>query len=305
MANSLIADLFKFTKNPSRFYQEEIQNKYKTNHKFQILIHLIAFNILLSFAAVRIQTLITNISGYNIGDNNVVAETLDQFPFITAFLVAVIAIPLIEEIVYRLWIKPSKPIFVIGFFIFIIFNLPLIPGIQNLSPFLLILLSFVAFISLMYTSIWVDKQKLEKILLENLRFIVYFTAITFGLIHIFNYENIGNFWWLTPILILPQLIGGFTLGYLRLKLGFVWGFFGHALYNCIFVIPLLGYLNASPELQNMLETEMMIENLSQSDQFYFWILTISNLLIFGLIAILNIQVFQEFFKSLKSEHINE
>ncbi len=61
----------------------------------------------------------------------------------------------------------------------------------------------------------------------------YFSAVFFGLVHIGNYTNIEQFWWLTPLLVLPQLFGGIELGYIRTQYGLMWAMFNHALNNFI------------------------------------------------------------------------
>jgi len=61
----------------------------------------------------------------------------------------------------------------------------------------------------------------------------YFSAVFFGLVHISNYTNIERFWWLTPLLVLPQLFGGIELGYVRTQYGLIWAIFNHALNNFI------------------------------------------------------------------------
>jgi len=61
----------------------------------------------------------------------------------------------------------------------------------------------------------------------------YFSAVFFGLVHISNYTNIQQFWWLTPLLVLPQLFGGIELGYVRTQYGLMWAMFNHALNNFI------------------------------------------------------------------------
>ncbi len=61
----------------------------------------------------------------------------------------------------------------------------------------------------------------------------YFSAVFFGLIHITNYANIQQLWWLTPLLVLPQLFGGLELGYIRVQYGLFWAMFNHALNNFI------------------------------------------------------------------------
>ena len=86
----------------------------------------------------------------------------------------------------------------------------------------------------------------KKFWLKNYRFFFYASAIIFGLVHITNYENrftllLALF---TPFIILSQLASGFVMGYLRVRLGFLWGFLYHAIWNFVaFIVPYLLFHN--------------------------------------------------------------
>lgn len=94
-----------------------------------------------------------------------------------------------------------------------------------------------------------SKEKIfKKFWLSNYRFFFYASAIVFGLVHITNYENkfTAFFLALSPFIILSQLASGFVLGYLRVRLGFLWGFMYHAIWNFVaFIIPFLIYHNTT------------------------------------------------------------
>lgn len=64
----------------------------------------------------------------------------------------------------------------------------------------------------------------------------YCSVLTFGFIHITNYE-INSIWIiiLAPFIVLSQIIGGAIMAYLRIRFNFWMGFFYHALWNFIFV----------------------------------------------------------------------
>lgn len=62
----------------------------------------------------------------------------------------------------------------------------------------------------------------------------YSSVLTFGFIHITNYE-LTNVWILiaAPILVFTQIIGGSVMSYLRVKFNFWMGFLYHALWNFV------------------------------------------------------------------------
>ncbi len=71
-------------------------------------------------------------------------------------------------------------------------------------------------------------------------FFFYLSALIFAIVHIGNYTNTGLlFYMLAPLLVIPQFIIGISLGYIRLKLGFVWSILFHGLYNLILMSPML------------------------------------------------------------------
>lgn len=73
--------------------------------------------------------------------------------------------------------------------------------------------------------------------------LVYMSSLLFGLLHAFNYENTGIWYFLlTPFVVLSQLIGGLIIAFVRVRLNFYWGFMMHAFWNFIFALLLpLGY----------------------------------------------------------------
>ncbi|PCI35845.1 MAG: hypothetical protein COB60_01705 [Flavobacteriaceae bacterium] len=114
------------------------------------------------------------------------------------FLVAVAA-PILEELVFRLFLKYERN------FIF--------RGIDLLC-----------------------NNWLQQFWKKHFHFFFYLSTLLFGLVHIGNYDNSSMlFYIVAPILVLPQLIVGLTLGFLRMKLGFLWGVLMHGLYNFILV----------------------------------------------------------------------
>lgn len=74
---------------------------------------------------------------------------------------------------------------------------------------------------------------------KQFKYIFYTFAILFGYIHITNFEITTNVILLSPILVLPQIILGLILGYLRVKIGLVYAMLLHALYNGVLTLPFI------------------------------------------------------------------
>ena len=63
------------------------------------------------------------------------------------------------------------------------------------------------------------------------------------MVHITNFEHSAALLVFTPLLVAPQFIVGLFIGYLRVKYGFIWGFYLHALHNLILfgsILPFIG-----------------------------------------------------------------
>jgi membrane protease YdiL (CAAX protease family) len=74
---------------------------------------------------------------------------------------------------------------------------------------------------------------------QYFKFVFWLSCLGFGLVHISNFELSPTVMWLTPLLILPQLVIGFFFAFIRVRLGVMWSIFLHAAYNFILSLPLL------------------------------------------------------------------
>ncbi len=146
--------------------------------------------------------------------DNAIFKLIETYPLPLVILIGTVFIPLIEELIFRLGLSHK-------------YNLlfQLILGMSRL---------------------WnTEKQHriqqwLHKCWDRSYAGFFYFVAILFALLHLFNYELSWKIVLYSPLLVLPQFLGGLVIGYLRIRQGFVWGFLLHFLYNFTFLaIPLL------------------------------------------------------------------
>jgi membrane protease YdiL (CAAX protease family) len=76
---------------------------------------------------------------------------------------------------------------------------------------------------------------------KSFKLAFYILTLLFGFIHISNFEITTNVLLLAPILVLPQILLGSYLGFIRLRFGLQWSIFLHAAYNgillCLSFIP--------------------------------------------------------------------
>jgi membrane protease YdiL (CAAX protease family) len=69
-------------------------------------------------------------------------------------------------------------------------------------------------------------------------FLVYSSAMAFSLVHLSNYEFEFNpdIWFVYPMLVFSQFIGGLVLSFIRVRLNFYFGVAFHMAWNLIFLL---------------------------------------------------------------------
>ena len=188
MIKTILIDFLKFIIKPN-----DLQIESTTKSKLYITSIIFLLNGVITVVFIlALLTLITKI--IDLSHNNITYLTFSK-----SFLFLVILIPLVEELVFRYFLRYN------GFKTLIIS---------------------------------------EKKWLKIFPILVYVSTICFGLLHITNYPSSTKlFFLLFPIIILPQLIGGFMISYLRVRLNFLWGVIYHATWNLtvMIIIPYISY----------------------------------------------------------------
>ena len=79
-----------------------------------------------------------------------------------------------------------------------------------------------------FYSVFINRKRWDFIF----RFLVYFTVLAFGFVHSVNFLNDSTFfYWVLPLLVTTQTIGGFILTFLRVRFNFISSLFAHILWN--------------------------------------------------------------------------
>jgi peptidoglycan/LPS O-acetylase OafA/YrhL len=73
----------------------------------------------------------------------------------------------------------------------------------------------------------------------NLKFVVYFSAAMFALVHMGNFTEFdyGKYFYWVPLLVAAQFVIGLVLSYIRLNHGMKWAIVFHGVYNAVLIIP--------------------------------------------------------------------
>jgi membrane protease YdiL (CAAX protease family) len=201
-------DLWAFIKNPVD-QKDSIQS---WQHKAKRLFYVLIIDVLFMLILIPIISGIGKLGLVDLENNKNLI--LFQLPLDQLVLFGVVFVPLIEELIFRLYLR-----FKHNFLARLIILLASITGKQK-------------------------KSKIESQLFlfweRRFRGIFYFSVIVFGMVHLLNFDYSLNLLLLAPVIIAPQLIIGLFLGFLRVKHNLLLGFFLHAIHNAIFlIIPLL------------------------------------------------------------------
>lgn len=146
------------------------------------------------------------------------------------FLLMVIIAPFTEEIIFRLNLKTSKfnlifsSVVVLVYAIFLVYK-----NDGNYGVVWTLLIIYIITTALFYSK-YIFKLDSKK----YLKVAFYFSAISFGFVHIFNFGD-PNYKTLIlfPLITLPQIIMGSMSAFLRLKNGFLYGVAFHMMVNFI------------------------------------------------------------------------
>ncbi|WP_286812750.1 MULTISPECIES: CPBP family intramembrane glutamic endopeptidase [unclassified Maribacter] len=97
--------------------------------------------------------------------------------------------------------------------------------------------------------------------------LVYLSALMFGLVHLTNYTNNENvFYILAPFTIISQILGGLIISFIRVRLSFIYGVFYHSLWNFIVLLALPGLILV---IQNPIKLNSNKYSLSVHEKLFF------------------------------------
>ena len=264
---SVLYVFFNFLKKPD--YNIEI-NKSKFAKKLWDVFRLWA---LAAFVAVVVGLIFSKlVSSLGLDtDDNAVLDLFREAPIYLFVLSAFLWAPIFEETAFRLGLKFSP--FRLGFacsFLFIVFLDVLFVFNIDLSKyfnwflgdasrvmvilFYLILL-IVPGIILGFLFKFLNKEKINKFYQKKFFFLYYFSSIFFGIVHLFNYNNFKEAWYLMIFLATPQIIIGLILGFVRMRYGINWSMILHFIHNSLLSAPLIIFSFLSEETTRIMVTE--------------------------------------------------
>lgn len=171
--------------------------------KLKTLLSLLLLNVALSFVWILVMNVL-DIQGLE----NMNSRLLN-LPYWSLILVGVVVAPFIEELIFRFPMKYSR---------------------NYLLQFIIALVALFA------------PAESKNALYAQVRsywrryFWVFFYLLStfFAFVHIYNYVDAKQLLLLSPLLTLMQFITGLIIGYIRVRFGFLWGWYYHAFFNLLF-----------------------------------------------------------------------
>jgi len=231
--------IFKFFLKP----EEESFPEQTITSKIKWLLFLIVFEMPFIFVALSLYYLLA-INGLINSENHAVEELIKNNGITFIIIGIILGGPFIEELIFRLPLRYKKANFIPLTVVLLFFAGTLSFKKLHLSLALSILLFVVVAAFLIF---YIFNRRMaenrDKFLSSNYHFFFYSVTVLFALVHISNFSYSVSLLLFAPIIVLPQFVAGFFIGYIRIKQGFIWGFFLHALHNAIFLLPVLLYIS--------------------------------------------------------------
>ena len=216
--------------------QQEIQKssiKYNIIVCFWLLVLFYTILIILSFIKTFLieKGILTPLKYNNI-------DSPLSLSILQIILLSVIIDPIIEETIFRLWLKYksiylSLSIATLVVFIINIFTEDRTYIHSDLNHNLLVVSLFILFFFTTYSITNKYKKKTTLFFNKNIRILFYASAIIFGYGHMMKFEITPSIIYLSPLVFGSFILFGLITGYIRLRFGFIYSISFHIITNFI------------------------------------------------------------------------
>jgi hypothetical protein len=242
-------DLLSFLKKPTDSPEADMPTKGKVRELFNVFL----IKLIVAFVILGLIQLVIKLGWYTT-DSHTLMDALRSRPIWQGLLFGIIFIPFLEELIFRFGLKFRR-----GYFTFLLFIILLAAGVYVFKVMSLLWAIGAAFMAGLLMVVYLLRaytigEYLERLWPRIYGVLFYSMAILFGLLHLFNYQDFDYTSFavlLIPILIGSQIWGGLSMGYIRVKYGFIWGFFLHAAHNAVFIAPFMFFASQLEEKLNI------------------------------------------------------
>lgn len=189
---------------------------------------------------------------------NSLSDFLSQSDIFSVIILGMFVSPFLEETTFRLPLR-FKPIY-LSLSLFIIFKVvvDIVLTNTNINYNTQVIISWLfplitSIILYFMFNIRVVFNFLTMIYGRFFIVVFYFLTLSFALLHITNYTDFGTLSkLLIPTLVIPQLVAGFILGFVRIKYGYLYSFITHMLYNGILLIAVVFTMDTKITILNVI-----------------------------------------------------
>lgn len=263
---SLLGYFFSYLKKPQ--YINKSDDK-KLRLKFWDMFRLLSATLIIALILGFIITFALLAVGYDTSGGHELSDPEWQNPFYLFFF-GVIFAPFVEEMAFRMGLKFSPfrlsfSLALLSYFLYpTFFNLIGIELTEEISTFMPLLLLLIVGLIFGFILRLINEKKPVEIFYRKYFFIIFYSsAVLFAAVHLTNYSGFNQIWFLAPLLVSPQFIGGLTMGFVRVNFGLQWSIFQHMLWNGFLFSPtvFLGYLD-SVDFKNISDFDLALVSIS-------------------------------------------
>ncbi len=203
----------------------------------KVLAFALLFDYLLMFGSLILMGVV--VGKDLVQENHQMREMIESSSPVLIFVLVALLAPLLEETIFRLFLRFHTLNLLFSLLFAAIFFIP-----RATDWVLWLALGVFAFVFFGLVMLYLNAkdavQDLADFWERNFGKLYYFSVLSFGLIHLLNYSlPLWKLLALAPVLVLPQILLGFILGYLRMRYHFGFALALHAIHNGILIIPTL------------------------------------------------------------------
>ncbi|MFH1696837.1 MAG: hypothetical protein ABH854_02945 [Candidatus Diapherotrites archaeon] len=222
--------------------------------KIWALFRLWSLTMVVSMVLALVIFVALSVTGLDMGEH-MITELIEEQPLYVFIFMAFIWAPIVEELTFRAGMKYSRRAYACSAGLMLTMAVFLLFDIIGIGAGLL---TYVIMAVLFATLIWVPLRALvkegalEQFYRKRFGRIFYFFTGSFAIVHLFNYVDFREIWFIAPLLIAPQFFAGIYLGFARMKYGLKWAMFGHLMHNAALIIPASAMLSLSKSTMDLL-----------------------------------------------------
>jgi hypothetical protein len=166
------------------------------------------------------------------GIQSIAMSEIDKYTLTEKILKVIILAPVIEETLFRLLLRFNRYTVKIFFAITLAYCVYLI--FREKYMMLMAVLSF-QFLLLIFMGVF-SINKISVFVKNHFTVIFYISVLAFGTIHLLNFKLTTDSLYFLPFIVLPQLIAGTMLGYIKISYSFMHGIAFHMLINLMILL---------------------------------------------------------------------